>query len=194
VLTLLGMSQEIGGVLKCVLTLSVLSQCAGSGSVCSCCAVVSLLRVMCCVSGDASRLGRTLASRLKELLDRQQYEVIIQVRVLCSRQLVTANTICQRFFRFASPKSVQLAALARNQPRTTAPLLSLPQASAMGALLRASSCMCCVRMCWPSAVGVTSVANKVSMFRQHHHTNQTPPLTFQFITPAGICQRSHCCA
>jgi hypothetical protein len=31
-------------------------------------------------AGDATRIGRTLASRLKELLDRQQYEVIIQVR------------------------------------------------------------------------------------------------------------------
>lgn len=48
-------------------------------ALCAHVAVVSLLRVMCCVSGDASRLGRTLASRLKELLDRQQYEVIIQV-------------------------------------------------------------------------------------------------------------------
>lgn len=33
-------------------------------------------------AGDATRIGRTLASRLKELLDRQQYEVIIQVRLL----------------------------------------------------------------------------------------------------------------
>lgn len=31
------------------------------------------------VAGDATRVGRTLAARLKELLDRQQYEVIIQV-------------------------------------------------------------------------------------------------------------------
>lgn len=30
-------------------------------------------------AGDATRIGRTLASRLKELLDRQQYEVVIQV-------------------------------------------------------------------------------------------------------------------
>jgi len=29
--------------------------------------------------GDASRIGRVLAGRLKDLLDRQQYEVIIQV-------------------------------------------------------------------------------------------------------------------
>jgi translation elongation factor EF-4 len=34
------------------------------------------------VAGDATRIGRTLASRLKDLLDRQQYEVIIQVRQL----------------------------------------------------------------------------------------------------------------
>ncbi len=43
-----------------------------------------LLPGLCCLfaAGDASRMGRTLAARLKELLDRQQYEVIIQVWVL----------------------------------------------------------------------------------------------------------------
>jgi translation elongation factor EF-4 len=30
--------------------------------------------------GDAVRLGRSLATRMRELLDRQQYEVVIQVR------------------------------------------------------------------------------------------------------------------
>lgn len=44
--------------------------------------VVRLLLLVRTVAGagDATRIGRTLASRLKELLDRQQYEVIIQVR------------------------------------------------------------------------------------------------------------------
>jgi hypothetical protein len=63
-------------------------------ALCAHVAVVSLLRVMCCVSGDASRLGRTLASRLKELLDRQQYEVIIQVvggRGCCCVVLLTLD-------------------------------------------------------------------------------------------------------
>jgi hypothetical protein len=32
-------------------------------------------------TADAARAGRALASRLKGLLDRQQYEVVIQVRV-----------------------------------------------------------------------------------------------------------------
>jgi translation elongation factor EF-4 len=39
-----------------------------------------LLLLLLLLAGDAVRLGRSLASRMRELLDRQQYEVVIQVR------------------------------------------------------------------------------------------------------------------
>jgi hypothetical protein len=49
------------------------------------CSVLRLLRLLLLlllvllVLGDAVRLGRTLVGRMRQLLDRQQYEVVIQV-------------------------------------------------------------------------------------------------------------------
>jgi translation elongation factor EF-4 len=41
--------------------------------------LVLLLVLLVLVPGDAVRLGRTLVGRMRQLLDRQQYEVVIQV-------------------------------------------------------------------------------------------------------------------
>lgn len=129
-----------------------------SGACCRC-HVWAHLRVAYCVtrpapclscspawSGDAVRAGRALAARMRDLLERQQYEVAIQVRASAVCRSWAHNTAAAVLHagRGVLHDAALLDGRARTRRRLPAAASSLARHSRR-----------CARTCWQSATAAT---------------------------------------